>query len=225
MTSALKFTALTGLLVGAALAAQADQTNSVQNLNLRLFGLEQGPVKTNRYVVSTKLEVVPLRTHDVIMVLGAATSNSFSRKATLAIVTPLPDGPAGFQVRDGTNHVDVSAFFTYQVAPGSLTEGELNLKTKRSSSSELTVQRLALHDAAGGPVLALHFDVSGIVVESSSNGPDCDRDRDFDDAGSVAGPGDLGGKLLIIQGSFTPGAETIEVVPTSGGGGGGGPGV
>jgi hypothetical protein len=207
-----KLTALASFCVLGVSSIQADQTNLVQDLNLRLMGLTQGADRANG---TRTVNPTTFGTREVISLLGAATGNTFSRAAELVVITPLPAGTPTFAVRDGANAVDVSSFFTYQQLGGALESSEMNSRTGRSSTVDYSLQRLALRDSASYPALTAHFDVQGIAVQTTTNSP-----RQGWNTGSeanMAGAGDRNGNALILQGDVTITGNTLEVV--SGGGG------
>jgi hypothetical protein len=102
-------------------------------------------------------------------------------------------------------------FFEYEVKTGVVTSSVTNLKSGRSSSSDYSIQRLALVGAPGAN-LAIHFDVQGIAAQNTLTGV----------AGArtelnvfVTGFGDEPGKLLILEGSFRLQGSSLEVVSTT----------
>jgi hypothetical protein len=207
----LQLTTLTVLLGLAAAPSYADHTNVVQNLSLQLFGVRQGGTITNRNFIITSADVVRVDTRRVIVALGAATGNSFSSVSRLVVVSPLGGGPATFQVRDGGNTVDVSAFITYEQLSDAVQDSFFNARSGRSFSTEYSLQRLALHDGEGSPALKISFDVQGFTTESSSNGGGT-TEVQIDAAGTGLRDADL----LIIQGTVNVRGRALEVVPDSG---------
>jgi hypothetical protein len=198
----------------AAFQAQADHTNLVQNVNIRLLGITQGGTRTNGVFVTTTVSTVRVGTGAVIGALGAATGNSFSDQAQLVAVTILPDGPAYIQVRDGSNDVDVTGFFSHESLSDSVSTSVLNTGTGRSAETDYSIQRFTLHD-----VPTLSFDVQGIATERLSNAATPRSDLSAD----VVGSGNSNGQLLILQGSINVRGGTLEVVTDPGDSGG--PGV
>lgn len=196
-----------------AFLCRADQTNLVQNLSLRLGGIEQGSTQTNRNIVRTSADPVRVGTSEVIQQLGTTTGHSFSDQAILVLVTPLPGGIPAIVIRDGTSAVDVSSFFVYEIKTGFVSSSQSNLRSGRSSSTDFSVQRLALVDSANYPALTLHFDVQGIAVDTTTTGPNAAPRVELD--ASVSGWGDQSGKLLLLEGTFRVQGYSLEVV-TSG---------
>jgi hypothetical protein len=213
MNQHVKIPALAALLLSTALQSKADQTNLVQHLSIRLSGITQGPTETNKNVVKTSADFARVGTADVIKQLGIATGNSFSDQADLVVVTPLPSGSSSIVIRDGNSSVNVSSFFIYEVKSGFVTSSQSNLKTGRTSSTDYSVQRLALIDSPNYPLLSLHFDLQGIAVEMSTTGPSMATRTELD--ASVSGWGDQEGKLLLLEGTFRVHGYSLEVVPSA----------
>ena len=208
MIQSVKITAIVALLVSGAVELRADQTNLVQNLNIRLTGITQGRTETNGNFVRTSVDFARVGNSDVIKQLGTATGNSFSSKAKLVVVTPLPSGNSAIMIRDGTASVDVTSFFVYEQKGGFVTSSQTNLKSGRGNSTDYSIQRLALVDSS----LTLHFDVQGVAVESTSfsnSGTQTELDA------SASGFGDQNGKPLILEGTFQVQGNQLEVVSTA----------
>jgi hypothetical protein len=196
------------------LQLQADQTNLVQNIGIRLLGVEQGGIVSTRNLVGTNVDLVRVNTHRVIGALGTATGNAFSPAANLVLVTPLDGGVPAVQVRDGATTTDVTGFFGLATTSGSVQSSLQNRRSGRTQQTTYNIQRFVLQDN-GAQSLALHFDVNGFATENSTSHS---NNLNIDASGS----GDLNGNLLIIQGSINVFGNTLEVVP---GGGNGGPNV
>ncbi len=211
MKQLFKLTSLSILLAAACLPVMADQTNVVQDLTINLSGLGQGQSVTNGNVVTTHTTPQHIRTADVIEALGTATGSSFSTTAKLVVITPLGGGTSSIAVRDGTTSVDVTAFFVDEQTSGSVGSSQLNLKTGRNSTTDYSIQHLALVDAQGVTPLTLHFDVRGIAVETSLSTA-TQAGRSQLDA-YVSGAGDIGGKVVILEGRIRVQGYTLEVVP------------
>jgi hypothetical protein len=213
MKQHVKISAVATLLVLGALQIKADQTNLVQDLGIHLKGITQGATVTTKNVVKTATDSVKVGTADVIQQLGAATGNTFSDTANLVVVTPLPSGSSAIVIRDGTASVDVTSFFVYEVKSGFVSSSQSNLKTGRASSTDCSIQRLALVDSSGSPALTLHFDVQGIATETSTTDPSTGTRTGLD--ASVSGSGDENGKVLLLEGMFRIQGNTLEVVSTA----------
>jgi hypothetical protein len=207
-----KLAAIAAVFALAIAQSPADQTNLVQNLRIQLFGLSQGATSTNGNIVVTAANSVAIDTRRVIAALAASTGNSFSITSRLVVVTPLGGGPAAVQVRDGSNVVDVSSFLIDQSLSGSVESSFLNKRTGRSFGFSYSVLRFALQDSQGLPPLSLHFDVSGVAVDSSFG-------QGGNTSVNVSGAGDRNGALVIFQGSIELRGQTLEVVPGDSGGG------
>jgi hypothetical protein len=209
MNSPLKIIAALALISFAAATARADQTNLVQNLNIQLVGLKQGPSVTNGNIVTTSTQSARVNTSDVINALETAVGTTFSREARLVAVTPLDGGFSSIEVRDGTNKTDVSPFFAHEQIGGSVGAGVLNTRTGRVSSSDFSVQEFVLRDNDFYPSLPIHFDVRGIAVESSSNAPSHGPGSEL--SADVTGTGDRNGDFLILTGTVTLRGHTLEI--------------
>jgi hypothetical protein len=213
MNHLFKSAALAALVAMCGTPARADETNSVQNLSVRLSGITAGKTETNRNEVRAQLDFVNVSTGELIQRLGAATGNQFSDKAKLVVVTPLAGGNSAIQVRDGSASVDVTAFFEYEIKSPSVSSGETNLRNGQASSTAYSIQRLALVDAVNSPALTLHLDVQGIAVHSSVTGSATGNQSRLEI--HVSGWGDDNGKALILEGSIRVAGYSLEVV-TSG---------
>ena len=213
MNQHIKILAMASLFVLGGRQTRADQTNLVQTLNIHLGGITQGPTETNGNIVKTSTTFEGVITADVIKQLGTATGNSFSSKANLVVVTPLPSGSSAIVIRDGTASVDVSSFFAYEVKSGFVSSSQLNLKAGRTSSTDYSIQRLALIDSTKYPSLSLHFDVQGVAVETSMTAPSTGTRADLD--ANVSGSGDQAGGVLLLEGTFRVHGYLLEVVPSA----------
>jgi hypothetical protein len=214
-----KLTAIAALFTLAALRTNADTTNLVQNINIQLSAFRQGGTQTSGSYVTRGVDTSRIGTGAVIAALGAATGNSFSTSAQLVSVTPLPDGFSSIVIRDGANSVDVTAFFAHEQFGDTLHTGISNSRTGRSSVSDFSVQRFALHDVGGFMPLTLHFDVQGIAEDNdSSNGGVSSPGSNLQ--GNLVGTGDRNGVFLILQGAISVHGHDTEVVPGDPGDGG-----
>jgi hypothetical protein len=219
----LKLTAIAALFAVAALRTNADTTNLVQDVSIQLTGYRQGAPRTNSTSIIVGVDTTSVGNAGVIAALGAATANSFSTGARLVTVTPVAGGDSGVQVRDGGTTVDVTMFFSHQQFGDTLLTSITSRSTGRSSESDFSVQRFALHDAGGFPALTLHFDVQGIT-ENDDTAVGGVSSPGSTLTGNVVGTGDRNGRFMIMQGLISIRGHTLEVVP-DGGGGDGGPGV
>jgi hypothetical protein len=213
---ALKLPALIAVLVLGILQAHADQTNLVQNLNLRLFGYQQGGTTTNRSLVVTSVDTVRMDTRQVMRALAAATANTFTPASKLVLVTPLDGGAPAIQVRDGENTVDVSGFFIWEQIGEAINSSVLNTRLGASVQNTYRLQRLVLQDAEGCPALPEHFDVRGLATKTTTTSG---RGAGESLILEVVGTGDLNGEFLIIQGTISAFGGQLEVVADNSGGG------
>jgi hypothetical protein len=219
----IKLTAVAALFAVAAFQTKADTTNLVQNVSIQLTGYSQGAPRTNSTTITVGVDTTSVNTAGVIAALGAATGNSFSGGAHLVSVTPLAGGDSAVQVRDGSNTVDVTAFFSHQQFGDTLFTSTTTRSTGRTSESDFSVQRFALHDGGGFPALTLHFDVQGVTeADDTSVGGVSSPGSNI--TASVVGTGDRNGRSMILTGTISMRGHTTEVVP-DGGPGDGGPGV
>jgi hypothetical protein len=215
-----KLSALAALFVVAAVRTNADTTNLVQDVSIQLTGYSQGAPQTNSTTITVGVDTTSIGNARVIAALGASTGNSFSTAARLVSVTPVAGGDSSVQVRDGANTVDVTAFFSHQQFGATLVTSVTVRKTGRTSESDFSVQRFAMHDADGSPALTLHFDVQGIAEnDDSAVGGVSSPGSSL--TGNVVGTGDRNGRSMIMQGSVSIRGHTLEVVPDDGGGDGG----
>jgi hypothetical protein len=219
----IKLTAVAALFAVATFQSNADTTNLVQNVSIQLTGYRQGAPRTNSTTITVGVDSTSVGTAGVIAALGAATGNSFSTGARLVSVTPLAGGDSAVQVRDVGNTVDVTAFFSHQQFGDTLFTSTTSRSTGRTSESDFSVQRFALHDAGGFPALTLHFDVQGIT-EADDTAVGGVSSPGSDITANVVGTGDRNGRFMIFTGTISLRGHTTEVVP-DGGGDDGGPGV
>jgi len=215
MKHLLKYALLTTTLSLAALPAGADQTNLVRGLDIQLSGLKQGDSSTFRNITTTTVQRTRVDTRDVIEAIGTATGVEFSERARLVLITPLPNGDPTVAIRDAGNSTDVSPFFGYEKVSPAVTQSRVNTRTEDYSGSSYSIQRFVVKDSEPYSSLPLHFNLSGVAVETFSNtahpGPRNEVEAD------VSGAGDKGGELLILQGTIHIRGYMIEVVPSSGG--------
>jgi len=206
-----KITATVIMFSCLALPLQADQTNLVQRVSIRLLGARQGATVTNRNMVVTSVDTGRVGTDRVISALGLATGNTFSQDAKLVAITPLAQGFSKIEVRDGTSSVEVTGFFSHEQIGDSLHTGLANTRTGRSTRNDYNLQQFALHDADAYPALNLHFDVRGLAVDTLvDNGNSVPRSETRVE---VSGTGDDEGTFLLLMGSIILHVGTLEVVP------------
>jgi hypothetical protein len=113
----LKLTAIsTALMLAGVARINAATTNLVQNISFALTCYEQGSTNhPSTNVTTIAVNKFRLTTKDIIGEIGLATSNRFSGKAQLVLVTDTAssNSVSTVEIRDGTNApVDVSSFFT-----------------------------------------------------------------------------------------------------------------
>jgi len=86
------------LLAAATVTAQADTTNLIENIQIHLAGLAQGPTTTSRNTVTTSVDAANVETAQVIQSLAKATGQTFSKSSRLVLLTPLGGGDSSVQV-------------------------------------------------------------------------------------------------------------------------------
>ena len=129
-TTTIITTVLTALMITGAARTNAATTNSVQNINFELTFFTQGPTNhPSTNITTIKVDKFRVTSKDIIAALGKATTNDFSATARLVSVRDATstNSEREIEVRDGTNIVDVSRFFT-------LTTAETNVVSVRSLS-------------------------------------------------------------------------------------------
>lgn len=206
-----KLLTLAALAMTTAVSAWADQTNLVQELNIQLNGIKQGPTTTVRNQVITSLDYARVGTRQVVEALGTATGNTFSQSARLVVITPLGGGYSKVVVRDGGNSVDVSSFFDHTQQGGEVTSSVLNTRSNRGVTNVYGIQRFVLADSPVYGAVGIHFDVNGIAVDNSStdaSAPGSETNAD------VVGSGDKAGTTVILQGTIRIRGHTLEVEPS-----------
>jgi hypothetical protein len=186
----------------------ADQTNLVQNISIQLNGIKQGRSVTNGDVVSKSVDFVRVGTRQVIQALATATGNTFSTRANLVLVTPQDGGASSVEVRDGDTKVDVTSFLILQPLSDSLQSIRSNWRIRGAVESDYNIEQVALVD--GYAPVGLHFNVNGIGTQTSTTGI---GNRQINNLTiQASGSGDLGGDLLILQGTVVIFGQTTEVV-------------
>src|ERR1044071_8692820 len=108
--------AVIGLIALAATKASAfsPHTNVVQNINIKVVVYSEGEETTNGTVVTKPVIKQTKTTRDIIQLLGDATTNTFSAGAKLLLVNSLTFDTTTIMVKDGTNEVIVTDFFSYE---------------------------------------------------------------------------------------------------------------
>jgi hypothetical protein len=93
--------------------ALAASTNIVQNITFQFTGYEQGPTnQLTSNITAIAVNVIKFGTKDVIKVIGEAIPTNFSSSAKLVYITRVNANTNinGFEIRDGSNRVDVTSF-------------------------------------------------------------------------------------------------------------------
>jgi hypothetical protein len=195
--------------------ARAAQTNAVQTINLQLTLLTQGESQTNgpaTNIITATVTKTSVATKDVIGWLGTATTNDFSAKAKLVRVTHFNavTNETTIEVRDGTNVVDVSAFFSDTTSSEKVDESILNTETGLRTGKQFENLRLVLTNAPPFNLVA-HFNVFGsgrlsfVSVTSGKTVLVADEITAASLAGRGAGPDGVAGLMtgsIMINGTM-----------------------
>lgn len=210
---------MVGLLCLGALKAGAATTNLVQTINMAITAYAEGDTTTNGAVVTTPVLKMKASVKDIIQLLGDATTNTFSAKAKLLLITPLPDGESSIVVEDGTNRVDVSDFFDAEDQGEGVGSTTVNTLTGIGKATHYRMFELELRDN-GSQVLEVHFRVAGLsTIKSATIGkPGAVIGMSHSVSAVLAGTGDftddLGGtQEMIVQMTLTTIGTKTEVVP------------
>ncbi|HXC99051.1 MAG TPA: hypothetical protein VN048_06900 [Verrucomicrobiae bacterium] len=224
MNTAFKIIPTAALLIAAALQTAPAQTTNIDEalvLNFNLNAVSQGPAVTTSAGVASDVRVSSITSRDIIVVLGAATGNTFSKKARLVVLTPTNDLESWtVQIQDGANDVDVTGFIVHNPGSSSVGSAWVTRRTGAAGDTEYSIDGFGLQDQPGFPALTEHFSVSGFTA-TTSRGVVNRRGQivgqiDSIDA-DVSGTGDSNGQLLIIEGSVdAEGIGTQPVVTGSG---------
>jgi len=209
MNKSLKMAALAAFIGAATLTSQA-QTNRIANLGFQLVLYSQGATTTNGTRVVEDADVTRFGSKDLIQLLGTATSNNFARSARLLRVTAIVNGTNGattIVVKDGTNVVDVTGFFSTSL-DGVVVHDSTFINGRLLKSTRFSIRSLALKDQAGFPALAAHFALQGFDVadfhraEPMKAGSDMDDHGDHDATWTVNGTGDHNGQPIVVKGEI-----------------------
>jgi hypothetical protein len=193
-------------------------TNVVQHLNLQLTYLTQGPYKTNSPAtndISATAVRTAVTTKDVIGWLGTATTNNFPATASLVRVKHFNAATnfTTFEVRYGTNNVDVSALFAETASSEKIDASIYNKVTKLSTGKQFEVLHLTLTNAAPYNLVP-YFRVQGMATMSyvSALSGKTHLTADTILAPAIAGPGATSnGTPALVFGSAAIIGTTTEV--------------
>ena len=212
----IKLTNVLALAMLGSIGIQAAQTNLVQTLHIELSAYTQGPVVTNGFVISSSLNTTRISNQDIIEALGSATTNSFSRDAHLLLMKSLPDGDLKVVIRDGTNSVAVTRFFSADHADTKAIRGRINLLTGIASGSEYSFHNFALTDDTNAQPLTIHFELSGLTRAtfiSLLNGKGRPFGTAYEYGAIMSGTGDVNGTNALFEGAISGKGRKIEIVP------------
>jgi hypothetical protein len=215
MNNHLKVAIAVAIIGATAFTAQA-QTNRVERLGFTLTLISQGePLSFGKAETNQNVTVVRMGTEDVINVLGAATTNTFSTSAQLLRITPIVDGtngPTMLIVKDKTNIVDVTGFLTVSTNSAVVTN-TITTKGVLRTDEAYSIKTIALVDKVGYPTLRVHFSLQGFVARSLNRVV-------FKDGlvvpghtatWTINGPGDRNDHALVIDGSVTVDFDQVSV--------------
>lgn len=211
-------TVIAALAVAGTAQLKAAQTNLVQTIGITVTAYTEGDTVTNGTVVSTPVIKTKKATKDIILLLGDAMSVTFSAKAKLLLVTPLPDGDSTVVVQDGTNRTDVSGFFNTDEVGSGVTSSQVNTLTGIQKATEYRIFEFALRNN-GGQTVSAHFAVAGLAtIKSSSLGKaGAVIGKSHAVSAALAGTGDfkdgLVTKEMVVQVSLVTAGNTLEIVP------------
>ena len=212
MIRAFKLLTVAALLTAGALRSEAQTTNLVQTMTLTLTAFTEGTPATNGAVVNVPIQKVKGNTRNIITALGNATSNTFSTKAKLVLITPLAGGGSSIFVRDGTTVVDVSSFISHEQSDDAVEGGQFNTNNGVFKTTAYRMHRFVLEDTGG---LDLDFDLRGMATEKSSSiqahGSIIGESRTL--SANLSGEVHIDGKLAIVQGVLTIGPASVEITP------------
>jgi hypothetical protein len=195
-------------------------TNLVQDLRFDLTAISQGTTTvTNHHIISDPVVTTRITSAAIIAEIGTAMGSNFSHHARLALVTPItPPGNPTVQIRDGSNHVDVTGFVDIRPENGPIiTSTWLNTRNGKSGGVSYAIESFKLQDQAGFPALPFHFNVSGVLDSTTDaimnhNSEVTGEADDF--FGWVSGTGDNGGAPTLDEGSISAsGGPVVETAP------------
>ncbi len=205
----MKFAAAAVILASALAQGWAASTNIVQNINFQFTVFEQGPTnKPSANVTVIKMDTTRLTTKDIIVVLGTATKNTFSKAARLVRVTGINGGLGSIEVRDGANVVDVTSYFA-----GSGNSTEIGSSTSNSKSGISSGVTMSLFHLSLGNVAPASLTADGLATTHYSTVIFKKVPVEVDDfRANLAGSGtDTSGAPFVTSGSLTVLGHTIEV--------------
>ena len=221
-TTMLKLAALFAIMtMSGAIGIKAATTNLVQNVTFDLTLYEPGPTNVPP---PAPVKLLRVTTADLIAALGAATSNSFSHDARLVLVTDLGASKAAesLEIRDGTNTVDVSGYFTATnselsvsgtAPPDDLLGLISGLGADLRRAHELPVTYDILYLRMAGHNLKARLEVSGFNTTLHTTLDDDGLNVSVDEvSASVAGTGaGVDGTPAIVQGTVSVLGDQIQV--------------
>ena len=211
MITAYKIIPTAALLMAAALQTAPAQTTNIDAalvLNFNLNAVSQGPTTTTTAGVSASVQVTKITSRDIIDVLGAATGNTFSKKARLVVLTPTNDLEdwAAVQVQDGTTAVDVTGFVVHNPGVESVESGFAHRRTGATGGTEYSIDSFGLQDVEGFPTLSKHFSLSGFTATASrdvvTRGQITGQQNSVD--ADVSGTGDSNASCLSSKARWMP---------------------
>lgn len=215
MKKLFQLTALSaGFILTSLVQGQAASTNVVQNVNFALTFLEQGPTHSRTNVTVKTATRSKLLTKDLIAALGPATTNTFSPSARLVRVRNVnaTTNDILFEVRDGTNRVDVSSLVTLSHSAAHVDVGTSNSETGVTTGT--TTDILHLHVTNAPPYnLTISLRVSGLCTTTHTGLKDGKTVLGVDEIkAEVAGTGvDEHGVSAVVFGTVNVLGRVTEV--------------
>jgi hypothetical protein len=209
----LKLTAIfTAIMLAGLAQSNAATTNLVQTISIALAGYEQGPTNhPSTNVTTIAVNRFRLTTKELITEIGLATSNSFSGRAQLVLVTDTAssNSVSSVEIRDGTNApVDVSSIFT--IGEGF---GVRSLYSNSATGVSSAVRYHNLHLAETNSTLASSLNLRGFAVTTRVSFKCFDNLISVDTVNAdVAGTSvDTNGIPGVVNGSVSISGDTIKI--------------
>ena len=220
MKKPITFIPIAALVLAVALqtaSAQVPQTDELLALNIQLNTIAQGPTTSARGVVRSTVQTSRLTSGDIVQAIAASMGTTFSGQAGLYLLTPTNNlDNWTVQVRDGNRAVDVSGYFRHQDGASSVASAFVNTKNGNAGDVEYSIDSFTLRDSPAFGGLSVHFDLSGLTVETIRGIVQHGQVAGQMDriVAKVSGTGDYQGSLLLIEGTISAeGVGTVTVTP------------
>ena len=186
-------------------------TDIVQNVTFQITAYQQGAtndLSTNITLIKTK--TLKITTKDVIALIGQAIPATFSSKARLVYVSTFNavTNSQAFQIRDGSNEVDVTRFFTGTGRSDSVQSTVVNNKAGIATGTSYGLFNLVVTNISPA---TLTIDGFAIASHTSLNQKGIILGVDALNT-TVSGKGsDTNGVPFIGTGTVTVNGRTVEV--------------